>query len=96
MVEKKHREALKANNRINKYGKCKPPKQKIKIMGERTVKQENNFSILKFHVLSSLPPGLQTQGCIFTQVAKYPEKQIETAIHLSYRTRVLLSSLLPH
>lgn len=39
MVEKKHREALKANNRINKYGKCKPPKQKIKIMiGEIRVK----------------------------------------------------------
>lgn len=51
---------------------------------------------MKFHVLSSLPPGLQTQGCVFTQVARYPEKKIETAIHLAYRTRVLLSSLLPH
>lgn len=37
MVEKKHREALKANNRINKYGKCKPPKQEIMI-GKITVK----------------------------------------------------------
>lgn len=77
MVEKKHREALKANNRIYKYGKCKPPKQKIKIViGEIPVKQENNFSILKFHVLSSLPPALQTQECLFTQVVRYPEKQL--------------------
>lgn len=54
MVEKKQREALKANNRVNKYGKCKPPKQKIKIMiGEITVKQENIFCIMQLHVLSS-------------------------------------------
>jgi len=58
MVEKRHREALKANNRMNKYGNCKPPKQKIKItIGEIAVKWENHLSIPKLHHCSSLPPG---------------------------------------
>lgn len=58
MVEKRHREALKANNRMNKRGNCKPPKQKIKItIGEIAVKWENHLSILKLHNHSSLPPG---------------------------------------
>lgn len=58
MVEKRHREALKANNRMNKYRNCKPPKQKIKItIGEIAVKWENHLSIPKRHDRSSLPPG---------------------------------------
>lgn len=56
MVEKRHREALKANNRMNKYGNSEPPKQKIKItIGEAAVKWENYLSIPKLHDRSSLP-----------------------------------------
>lgn len=63
MVEKRHREALKANNRMNKYGNCKPPKQKIKItIEEIAVKWENHLSIPKLHNRSSLPAGTPSTG----------------------------------
>ena len=72
MVEKRHREALKANNRMNKYGNCKPPKQKIKItIGEIAVKWENHLSIPKLHDHSSLPPGTPS-----TRMPSHPSGKI--------------------
>lgn len=57
MVEKRHKKPLKANNRMNKYDYCKPPKQKIKIMIKIAVKWKNHLSILKLQDHSSLPSG---------------------------------------
>lgn len=72
MVEKRHREALKANNRMKKHGNCKPPKQKIKIMiGEIAVKWENHLSTLKLHDHSSLPPGT-----LSTKMPSHPSGEV--------------------
>lgn len=72
MVEKRHREALKANNRMNKYGNSKPPKQKIKItIGKAAVKWENYLSIPKLHDRSSLPPGIPS-----TRMVSHPSGEI--------------------